>query len=162
MAYQIVGFVYKIYPTESIQTKGGNQFQKRKLVLVQRRFDSNTGEELQSNFPILEFTGIKCQELDKYNIGDKVAISFDINGNKVIDEQTKEEKFFSSLRAFGIKMYVQYQPQQPIVPQPVQPTQPVQQAYPQQPPQYVSHPQYPPAQPQYSNPSPQPSNALPF
>lgn len=163
MAYQIVGTVYRIYPTENIQTKGGNQFQKRKLVLIQRRFDSNTGEELQQNFPALEFTGIKCQELDKYKAGDRVSISFDVSGNKIVDEQTREEKFYISLRAFGIKAYVQYQPQQPMPqpqPQPMPPTQAVQSPYP---PQYVPHQSYQPAQqPYYAPPNPHPSKELPF
>lgn len=164
MAYQIIGTVYRIYPTENIQTKGGNQFQKRKLVLIQRRFDSNTGEELQQNFPALEFTGIKCQELDKYNVGDRVSISFDISGNKIVDEQTREEKFFSSLRAFSIKAYVQYQPQQPIPqPQPMPQTQTTQSPYPPQPPQYPPQQGYQPVQqPSYPPQPPQPYNELPF
>lgn len=156
MAYQIVGTVYRIYPTENIQTKGGNQFQKRKLVLMQRRYDSNTGEELQQNFPALEFTGVKCQELDKYKAGDKVSISFDISGNRTIDEQTRDEKFFSSLRAFAIKTYVQYQPQ------PIPQAQAAQPTYPQQPPQYPPQHGYQQAQQPYYPPQAQQPNELPF
>lgn len=162
MAYQIVGTVYRIYPTENIQTKGGNQFQKRKLVLMQRRYDSNTGEELQQNFPALEFTGVKCQELDKYKAGDKVSISFDISGNKTIDEQTRDEKFFSSLRAFAIKTYVQYQPQPTPQPQPIPQAQVAQPTYPQQSPQYPPQQGYQHAQQPYYPPQATQPNELPF
>ena len=152
MAYTIIGTVYKIGATETIPTKSGSVFTRRRLTLIQRRFDSNTGEEYAPNYPTLDFSGNKCAELSKYNVGDKVSVSFDIAGNKIDDPQTREEKFFSSLRAFAIKTYVAYQqpPQQPM-PQPQM--QPLQQ------PAY--QPQYQPQPPQYVQ-APQASKELPF
>ena len=51
MAYEIIGTVHKIGATENIQTKSGSTFQRRSLTLMQRRYDQNTGEEFEPNYP---------------------------------------------------------------------------------------------------------------
>lgn len=134
MAYEIIGNVHKIGTTENIQTKSGNTFQRRSLTLIQRRFDQNTGEEFEPNFPTIDFTRDKCGELDKYKPGDRVRIRFDVSGAKYLDKNTGEEKYFNSLRGFRIEPFVQpnAQPQMP------------QQGYAQQ-----VQPQVPYAQPTY-------------
>lgn len=110
MAYEIIGNVFKIGTTENIQTKSGQPFQRRSLTLIQRRFDQNTGQEFESNYPTIDFTQRGCAELDKYKIGDRVRIRFDISGAKYNDRQTGEEKYFNSLRGFRIEPFTQQRP----------------------------------------------------
>lgn len=120
MAYEIIGNVHKIGTTENIQTKSGSTFQRRSLTLIQRRFDQNTGQEFEPNFPTIDFTRDKCMELDKYKPGDRVRIRFDVSGAKYLDKNTGEEKYFNSLRGFRIEPFVQpnAQPQAQYTQQP--------------------------------------------
>ena len=112
MAYEIIGNVFKIGTTENIQTKSGTAFQRRSLTLIQRRFDQNTGQEFEPNYPTIDFTQRGCAELDKYKIGDRVRVRFDISGAKYNDRQTGEEKYFNSLRGFRIEPFTQQRPAQ--------------------------------------------------
>lgn len=161
MAYEIIGTVYKIGTTENVPTKNGQPFQRRSLTLIQKRFDQNTGQEFEPNYPTIDFTQRGCAELDKYKQGDMVRVRFDVSGVKYNDKQTREEKYFNSLRGFRIEPFVMRQPQQPA-PQPQYPPQggyPPQQPYQgqyqqpagyptQQPaPQQPYQPQFPPQNP---------------
>lgn len=157
MAYEIVGTVYNISTTENIQTKNGSAFHRRSLTLIQRRFDQNTGQEFEPNYPTIDFTREKCGELDRYKRGDKVRVRFDISGAKHLDKNTNEEKYFNSLRGFRIEPYVQpnSQPQYHQQPQNYAPAGQYQQQAPQQPaPQQQGYVQ--PSQQQWSD------NNLPF
>ena len=148
MAYEIIGNVHKIGTTENIQTKSGSTFQRRSITLIQRRFDQNTGQEFEPNFPTIDFTRDKCMELDKYKPGDRVRIRFDVSGAKYLDKNTNEEEYFNSLRGFRIEPYVQpnAQPQAQYTQQPQnyapagqwQQSAPQAQGYAQQPP-YPTH-----------------------
>lgn len=129
MAYKILGNIYKIFPTENITTSKGNQLTRRNIVLEQKRFDPNTGEPFQSNFPILEFSGARCAELDKFKAGDKVQLNFDVVGTTYEDKNTKEEAYMTRLRAFSIALYVQPQQAQPAQ-QPAPQAQPAPQPQP--------------------------------
>ena len=138
MAYEIIGTVFKIGATENVPTKSGQPFQRRSITLIQKRFDQNTGQEFEPNYPTIDFTQRGCAELDKYKQGDRVRIRFDISGVKYSDKQTHEEKYFNSLRGFRIEPFVM---QQPVAPQ-----YPPQGGYPPQQP-YQGQPAYPPQQP---------------
>ncbi len=131
MAYEIIGNIYRIDKTEAIATKDGGTLLRRSVTLYQKRFDQNTGEEFEPNFPALDFTNNKCQELDKYKQGDRVRIRFDISGIKYADRQTGEERFFNSLRGFKIEPYVQHKAQ-PAYQPPVQGYQPTPAPFPPQ------------------------------
>lgn len=149
MAYKIVGNVYQICATEQRTAKTGSTFCSRSLILIQRRFDSNTGEEYEPNYPQFDFSGNQCSQLDNFKQGDRVQVSFDIAGVKFTDNQTHEEKFFSKLRAFKIEPYISQQQQMPV-----------QQPMPQQYAQQQMSQQY--AQQQYAPPQPNGGNKLPF
>ena len=153
MAYEIIGYVFKIGTTENIQTKSGTAFQRRSLTLIQRRFDQNTGKEFEPNYPTIDFTQRGCAELDKYKIGDRVRVRFDISGAKYNDRQTGEEKYFNSIRGFRIEPFVQKQQ----VPQNYEPAGQWQQPAPNgyYPPQQPTN--MPPTPPQGGN-----SNNMPF
>ena len=106
MAYEIIGTVHLIGATVSVPTKSGQSFQRRSLTLVQRRFDQNTGEEFDPNYPTIDFTQRGCSELDRFKPGDRVRVRFDISSVKYQDKNTHEEKYFTSLRGFRIEPYV--------------------------------------------------------
>lgn len=166
MAYEIIGTVYKIGTTENVPTKSGQPFQRRSITLIQKRFDQNTGQEFDPNYPTFDFTQRGCAELDKYKQGDKVRIRFDVSGVRYSDKQTHEEKYFNSLRGFRIEPFVTQQPQQPAP----QPQYPPQGGYPPQQPyqgQYQQPAGYPPQQPANQQPyqpqfPPQNPNDPPF
>ena len=132
MAYEIVGTVFKINATEDIPTRNGGTLLRRSVILCQRRFDQNTGQEYEPNYPIIDFTNNGCAELDRFNPGDRVRIRFDVSGVKYVDKKTGEEKFFSSLRGFRIEPYVTQQTHYQSPPQYAQQPQQTQQARSQQ------------------------------
>ena len=152
MAYEIIGTVFKIATTENIQTRNGGTLQRRSLTLIQKRFDQNTGQEFEPNYPTFDFTNKGCVELDKFKQGDRVRVRFDISGVKYTDKQTNEEKYFNSLRGFRIEPFVANQPQPMYAPQPqMQPQMqpPMQQGYIPQPQQgYYQQPPMPQNPPQ--------------
>lgn len=139
MAYKIIGNVYQVYATEQKQTKAGGVFLSRSIILIQRRFDSNTGEEYEPNYPQFDFTGQQCSQLDRFKQGDRVQISFDLVGVKFHDDKTNETKFFTKLRAFKIEPYAVQQVQNPSQQIPVQQQTPYYAPQPQQ-----QAPYYPP------------------
>ncbi|MDY3356163.1 MAG: DUF3127 domain-containing protein [Prevotella sp.] len=141
MAYKIIGNVLIVGQTEHKPTKTGGVFTSRSLTLMQKRYDPNTGEEFEPNYPQFNFTGNSCSQLDNLKAGDRVQVSFEVSGVKYNDRQTGEEKYFTTLRAFKCEPYVQpiQQTKQPAYnAQPQQQFRPQQAAAPQQ--------QYAPAQ----------------
>lgn len=161
-AYKILGNVQHIGATEQIPTKNGSTFTKRTLVLIQRRFDQNTGEEYEPNYPVFEFTGNSCSQLDNFSWGDRVQVSFEVSGSKYNDKQTNEEKYIVRLRGFKCEAYQmpqqtnnyqapapqpQPQPQQAYAPQQGYAPTPQQQGYAPQP-NYQQMPPQPQNQPQ--------------
>ena len=140
-AYKILGNVHSIGATEQIPTRNGSVFTKRTLVLIQRRFDQNTGEECEPNYPVFEFTGNSCSQLDNFSWGDRVQVSFEVSGSKYNDKQTNEEKYIIRLRGFKCEAYqMPQQTTQAPVPQPNYQPQPQQAYAPQQ--GYAPAPQY--------------------
>lgn len=151
MANQITGRVFSIGQTQSIQTKNGNPFTKREIVLDASKYDMYTGEKGFENYPMFEFTGEKCKDLDGYQVGQVVTISFDIQGG-FYDDKDGIKKNITKVRGYKIeaRTSVQAQPQQQVQPQAA--PQPQYQAAPQ--------PQYP--QQQSQTPPPPGMNDLPF
>ena len=88
-ANQIIGQIASIGPVQSLMAKNGNAFQKRDLVINVRRFDPNTGEPVTDweNTPKLSFMGDKCRDLDRFQVGQMVVISFDLQGRKVANPE---------------------------------------------------------------------------
>lgn len=104
MANQMTGRVYGISPIQTIQTKSGQPFVKREIILDVTRFDPYTGErDKYENFPMFEFMGDKCKELDACKVGDVVTISFDLQGSFFDGEDCKKRNF---TRVRGYKLEV--------------------------------------------------------
>ena len=157
-ANQVIGQILTIGPTQSITTRKGTTFQKRDLVISVRRYDPNTGEPVTDweNTPKLSFTGEKCNDLDRFQVGQMVAVSFELQGRKYVNENTGVSDIITEARPYKIELYGQRQAQQPTV-QPAQAPAPAP-AYPQQPmmaPTPQSAPQQAPQQQPYVQPQQQ-------
>jgi single-stranded DNA-binding protein len=130
-------------------SRNGVAFKRRELIIKVRRFDPNTGEPIvdNENTPSFTFIGDRCNDLDRFKVGDVVAVSFDLQGRKYTD-QSGVTKIINDIRPYKVEMYVprHAQPQQPQQPQQAQ------QAYQQQP-QHVQQQTY--AQQPYAQPQPQ-------
>lgn len=145
MANTITGKILRISPTVQIPSKDGSKtFPKREVVLDATRYDQYTGERGYDNFPAFEFGGEKCAELDSYQQGQVVTISFDLQGRRW--EKDGEVKYITTVRGYKIEAW-RGQQQQPATGAAI----PQQQAAPQ------------PQRPQAQDPAPQPEmEPLPF
>lgn len=151
MANTIIGAIASIGPTQSLMAKNGNAFQKRDLVINVRRFDPNTGEPVTDweNTPKLSFMGDKCRDLDRFQVGQMVVISFDLQGRKYTNANN-ETDIITEARPYKIELYGQ-RPSQPAT-QPMAASAPTQApTYPQQ---AQTQPQYPQQPTGFNNPFP--------
>lgn len=105
MANTKSGYIRRITPIQEIVGKSGKTFTKRTLVLDAARYDQNTGEKMFDNYPSFEFSGEAMSQLDKYNEGDAVTVSYDINGREFEDPNTHEVKYFNTIRGYKIEPY---------------------------------------------------------
>ena len=105
MVYNIKAKIYKIGEVQVIPSQnGGEPFRKRSIVLDAARFDPYTGEKSGDNYVVVEFTGKRVAELEKYAAGDLANVSFVLQGRKYTDSTTQEERFFTSVIGIGIEM----------------------------------------------------------
>lgn len=145
MANTIIGQIASIGPTQSLMAKNGNAFQKRDLVINVRRFNPNTGEPVTDweNTPKLSFIGDKCSDLDRFQVGQMVIISFDLQGRKYTNANN-ETDIITEARPYKIEAYGQ-RVSQPAPKQMTAQTQPQAPTYPQSAPmsQAQTQPQYP-------------------
>lgn len=126
MANQLIGTIVSIGQPLSLSTKSGASFTKRDLVISIQKFDPNTGQPYsdKSNTPQVTFIGDKCAELDKYQAGQLVRVSFDVTGTTYID-RNNESRIINDIRGYRIEPYGVQAYQRPT---PAYPQQP----YPQQ------------------------------
>lgn len=134
MALKMIGKVFSIGATQSIPSRNGNTFNKRELVLDATRYDGLTGEKGMENYPLFEFGGERCSELDNFKVGDIVEVSFDLQGS--FYEKDGAKKNMTRVRGYKIEHFQTKRAQQPV-------QQPVQQAV-QQPPMPGDYPPPPP------------------
>ena len=103
MANQITGRIIEIGQTVQIPSKtGGSSFTKREFILDATTYDPYTGERSEyENVIPLEFSGDKCAELDRFNQGDVVTVSFVLQGRSWAN-QDGELKRMASIRCYKI------------------------------------------------------------
>lgn len=125
MANQLTGKILYIYPTQQLPSKDGSKtYLKRGIVIDATRFDPYTGERGFENTPLLEFIGDRCSELDKFQAGQIVTISFDVQGTRYRNKDGVEQ-IFTRVQPYRIEARQVQQPapqapaQQPV-PQPPQ------------------------------------------
>lgn len=142
MANQLTGKILYIYPTQQIPSKDGSKtILKRGIVIDCTRYDPYTGQRGFENTPMLEFIGDRCSELDNYQIGQIVTISFDVQGIRYRNKDNVEQ-IFTRVQPYRIEARQTQQPSAPIQQPTSQPiAQPVPQPITQQQPQ-----SFPPAQ----------------
>jgi hypothetical protein len=85
MSHQITGKLTVINPTQSV---GGAGFLKREFVVT-------TEEQFPQQIK-LEFIKDKCEQLDKFNVGQSVTVDFNLRGNEY------QGKYYVSLQAWKI------------------------------------------------------------
>lgn len=154
MSNTITGRLAEIGQTVQIPSKtGGSPFLKREFLLDATTYDQWTGERSQyENIVPLEVSGDKCAELDNFNVGDIITVSFALQGREWTN-QDGQTKRMVSIRCYKIER--RNQPGQAAVPQQATPQ-------PQPAPQYQASPtpSFPPSVDAYGN--PQMKDDLPF
>lgn len=128
MENTLTGKILYIYPTQQIPSKDGNKtILKRGIVIDCTRFDPYTGEKSSfENTPMLEFIGDRCTDLDKYQAGQVVTISFNVQGTRYRNKDGVEQ-IFTRIQPYRIEPRQAQQSSAPVQ----QPTP--QQTYQQQP-----------------------------
>lgn len=117
MSNQITGKIIYISPTQQIPSKDGSKsFLKREIAIDATRFNPYTGERGFENFPMLEFSGEKCSELDEFQVGQVVTITFDLQGRKWVNGDGVT-KYITSIRGYKIEARQAQQPVQHTQPQ---------------------------------------------
>lgn len=103
MPNQITGRLLAIGQTVQIPTKSGNQFNKREFLLDATTFDPYTGERSQyENILPLEVSEDKCADLDRFQVGDVVTVSFALQGRQW-QTQDGELKRMTSIRCYKLE-----------------------------------------------------------
>lgn len=102
MAFQISGIIQHIGNTESIPYQG-KVFKKRELVLDCSYRNQFTGQIERANYPKFEFTGNHVDDLNGFNMGDIVTVSFFLNGSR--SEKDGQVRYFTNVQGYKIEKY---------------------------------------------------------
>ena len=102
MPNTIVGTILEIGATQQVPTKNGNAFQKRTLVLDASTYDQYTGDK-RDNFPSFTFMQKHCADLDAYQAGQRVAVSFIVSGNRY--EKDGQVRWFNNIVGYKIEPF---------------------------------------------------------
>ena len=95
MAFQISGIIQQIGNTESIP------YQDNVLDCSYR--NQFTGQIERANYPKFEFTGNHVDDLNDFNIGDIVTVSFSLNGSR--SEKDGQVRYFTNVQGYKIEKY---------------------------------------------------------
>ena len=150
----MTGAVHSVSQILQVPTQSGKPFEKRELVLNCSSYNSQTGEPIE-NYIKFEFMGDKMGLLDNLQVGQRVVVSFSLQGRSYTNRQGHTD-YFTSIRGYKIE-----QPQTRVASQPGeyrQPQAPPQPVYPQQPDYQATQQPY---STHYPNQQPQ-DNGLPF
>ena len=102
MAFQISGIIQHIGNTESIPYQD-KVFKKRELVLDCSYRNQFTGQIERANYPKFEFTGNHVDDLNGFNMGDIVTVSFSSNGSR--SEKDGQVRYFTNVQGYKIEKY---------------------------------------------------------
>lgn len=102
MAFQISGIIQQIGNTESIPYQD-KVFKKRELVLDCSYRNQFTGQIERANYPKFEFTGNHVDDLNGFNMGDIVTVSFSLNGSR--SEKDGQVGYFTNVQGYKIEKY---------------------------------------------------------
>lgn len=102
MAFLISGIIQQIGNTESIPYQD-KVFKKRELVLDCSYRNQFTGQIERANYPKFEFTGNHVDDLNGFNMGDIVTVSFSLNGSR--SEKDGQVRYFTNVQGYKIEKY---------------------------------------------------------
>ena len=102
MAFQISGIIQHIGNTLRIPYQD-KVFKKRELVLDCSYRNQFTGQIERANYPKFEFTGNHVDDLNSFNIGDIVTVSFSLNGSR--SEKDGQVRYFTNVQGYKIEKY---------------------------------------------------------
>lgn len=102
MAFLISGIIQQIGNTESISYQD-KVLKKRELVLDCSYRNQFTGQIERTNYPKFEFTGNHVDDLNGFNIGDIVTVSFYLNGSR--SEKDGQVRYFTNVQGFKIEKF---------------------------------------------------------
>ncbi len=113
MAYRITGTVFAIGQTQTFQSKSGNPYNMRELVITIRKFDPYTGQPSDDtgNTPKFTLMGEKCQQLDNIKVGNVVVVHFDISGREY--QKDGKVNYITDIRPFRVELLNNTSNQQP-------------------------------------------------
>lgn len=94
-SFEIQGQIHSIGQTTEY---GSNGFTKREFVL---KLTGEGENERYPNYVALELIKDKCALMDSYNVGDEIAVQFNLSG-RLWSGNGKPEKCFTSLQAWKI------------------------------------------------------------
>src|ERR1051325_2938094 len=84
----------RIKMIDETKTFGANGFRKREMVV--------TTDEQYPQHILVEFTQDKCDILNKYNVGEPVKVSINLQGREWVNPQG-ETKYFNSIQGWRIE-----------------------------------------------------------
>lgn len=121
MANTVVGRILKIGATTNVSKQ--KEFLKRELVLDCSRYDEFSGEK-RENYVVLTFTQKRCEELNGFQAGELVEVTFILNGRKY--DKDGQTKYITDIMGYkierkGAQQGVSAAAPQAVAPQPVAP-----------------------------------------
>lgn len=112
----ITGKIVTIGQTVNVSKK--KEFLKRDLVLDCSRYDEFTGEK-RENYVSMSFTQKRCDDLNAYQVGELVEVSFILNGRKY--EKDGQTMYITDIIGYKVERKgqgaPQAAPQEPSAPQ---------------------------------------------
>ena len=116
MANTIIGRILKIGQTVNVSRD--KEFLKRELVLDCSRYDEYTGEK-RENYVVMSFTQKRCEELNGYQPGELVEVSFVLNGRAY--DKDGQRKYITDIVGYKVERKGGVRQEQAAqAPQPVQ------------------------------------------
>lgn len=88
---EIEGVIEVLKDTNQVRDK----FKKRELVIVT--------DETYPQYISIEFQQDKCEMLDKYSVGQKVTIGFNLRGRSWEDKAKGETRYFNTIQGWKIQ-----------------------------------------------------------
>ena len=92
----MVGVIKAVGQTVNVSKQAGKEYLKRELVLDCSRYDPNDGTKLE-NYVVFEFVQKHCDDLNGFNIGERVEVKFFISGREW------QDKIIHSITGYGIE-----------------------------------------------------------
>ena len=99
MANTIIGRIHKIGQAVNV-SRTSKEFLKRELVLDCSRYDEYSGEK-RENFVALSFTQKRCEELEGYQAGELVEVSFVLSGRPYVKDGVT--KYITDIVGFKVE-----------------------------------------------------------